>query len=195
MINAESAADPRIEMLRDDLEGIPQCPLPEGFSAKPMTLRDVSLWTDIWRDVEETNAIRDSLFEDSFGQDWGEIARRCHIVLDAAGRSAGTISAWFDKDASGKELWGRVHYVAVRRAYQGKGLGRAMLSFALRRLAELGHKQAFLVTQTYRPGAIKLYLDYGFLPKISSPGALDSWREVAEGLPHPALLEFLGGIG
>ena len=183
--------DPRIVMVRYDMRTIPFHALPEGFSLRPMCVRDISLWTDIWRDVEDSNVIGDTLFENAFGCDWDEIGRRCFIVSDSFGRSAGTISAWFEKSFAGFENWGRIHYVAVRRAYQGRGLGRGMLSSAMNVLADLGHNRSFLVTQTYRHTAIRLYLDCGFVPHIVSPESLASWREVAAVLPHPSLLESL----
>jgi GNAT superfamily N-acetyltransferase len=76
--------------------------------------------------------------------------------------------------------------VAVRPAFQGRGLGRAALSHALNRLARW-HERAYLDTSTARLPAIKMYLDFGFVPDLGPPGARDAWRAVRAALPHPAL--------
>jgi len=84
------------------------------------------------------------------------------------------------------EEYGLIHWVAVRRAHQGKGLGKAAVSFALDELAQW-HDRVLLGTQTKRLPAIKLYLDFGFEPLLDLPGAVDKWRQVAAKLKHPAL--------
>jgi GNAT superfamily N-acetyltransferase len=96
-----------------------------------------------------------------------------------------TISAWYDRHFKGEE-WGRVHWVATRRAYQRRGLMRAGLSHTLRTLAQW-HERAMLTTQTARLPAIKLYLDFGFVPDLSTDQDCAAWRSVRENLKHPAL--------
>jgi hypothetical protein len=60
------------------------------------------------------------------------------------------------------------------------------MSYALNVLAQW-HERAVLGTQTKRLRAIRLYLDFGFLPDLEAPGAVQAWREVSEQLHHPAL--------
>jgi hypothetical protein len=50
-----------------------------------------------------------------------------------------------------------------------------MLSYAMKKMAQW-HDRAFLGTQTKRLGAIKIYLDFGFLPDMDHPGADIAWR-------------------
>lgn len=61
-----------------------------------------------------------------------------------------------------------------------------MLSYALIQMAQW-HERAFLGTQTRRLAAIKLYLDFGFVPDLDGPWAREAWREVREVLDHPVL--------
>ena len=44
-----------------------------------------------------------------------------------------------------------------------------------------------LTTESKRLGAIRLYLDFGFVPDLDAPGAREAWRQVRERLEHPAL--------
>ena len=66
-----------------------------------------------------------------------------------------------------------------------------MLARTLGLLAER-HRRAMLDTQGKRLGAIKLYLDFGFLPDLQPDGARDAWRQIAAQLAHPALRSALG---
>ena len=97
----------------------------------------------------------------------------------------GIVSAWYHRNYRGREL-GLIHWIAVRPAHQGLGLGRAAMSYALHQLAQW-HDRAGLGTQTKRIRAIKLYLDFGFRPDLERPGALESWRKVKAELDHPRL--------
>ena len=75
----------------------------------------------------------------------------------------------------------------MRPAYQGRGLGKAALAFALERLSHW-HERAFLDTSTARLPALKMYLDFGFAPdRTHGPDALRAWRGVRAALDHPGL--------
>ncbi|MBN1873836.1 MAG: GNAT family N-acetyltransferase [Anaerolineae bacterium] len=195
-----SAAGYAVTMIRTDLNTIPNIPFPEGFkirsmrSTTPTGLDDAGLWVDIERDSEPYYPIGDSLFHNQFGTDPQATQWRCYIVTDDKERSVGTISAWYNQDfkANGQPpgIWGQIHWVAVRQTYWGRGIGKAMLSYALTRMAQW-HDRAFLSTQTYRLPAIKLYLDFGFVPDLTPPGAVEAWYTVYEKLKHPALTRLL----
>jgi hypothetical protein len=49
------------------------------------------------------------------------------------------------------------------------------------------HDRAWLLTQTSRIAAIKIYLDFGFEPDLEPPHAVEAWKKVAAELDHPAL--------
>ncbi|OGV50760.1 MAG: hypothetical protein A2X49_12135 [Lentisphaerae bacterium GWF2_52_8] len=187
--SAGNQPDQRIIMLRRDMEALPGFSFPGGFSARHMKPKDVAEWISIWRELEPPGKISDELFEKQFGTDWGEIEKRCFLILSPDGSSAGTISAWFDNSFKGGE-WGRIHWVALRKDFQGKGLAKPMLSMAMEKLASM-HKRCYLVTQTYRIPAISLYLKFGFLPDISSDEDCKLWRQVAKDMEAPALKELL----
>ncbi len=174
-----------VSMLRPNLDDIPQIPFPEGFGIRPMRLDEAGLWTDIQRDAEPYFQVRVDTFAREFGYDPQAIPRRCYIVTNERGLGIGVISAWYDQEFKGG-VWGRVHWVALRRAYWGRGLGKAMLSYTLTQMAQW-HDRACLGTQTRRLPAIKLYLDFGFVPDLDPPGAVEAWRTVKAELKHPVL--------
>jgi GNAT superfamily N-acetyltransferase len=183
------AGDQAIVMLRHDLNGLPRVELPGGFVARGMTPDDVPAWTRLWRELEPPGRIGDALFATEFGARWDEIRQRCFLILAPDGGVAGTISAWFNDSFKGGE-WGRIHWVAVGKAFQGKGLGKAMLSLAMEAMVSR-HNRCYLVTHAYRMPAVSLYLKFGFVPDLTAAESRPLWERVAGNLKDPALREAL----
>jgi GNAT superfamily N-acetyltransferase len=111
-------------------------------------------------------------------------------VTGPRGVAVGTLSAWSDTQYLG-EPWGQVHWVAIRPAYQRKGLARAALAYTLQQLAQW-HERAYLGTQSLRLPAIRLYLEMGFVPDLRHLGAPEAWANVAQQIDHPALRDLPG---
>jgi len=174
-------------MIRTHLRDIPQVPFPEGFSIRPMRPGEGGLWEDIWRDAQEYAPFGVGLYESEFSADPQATGYRSYMIVDAKDVAVGTISAWYHRNYHGQEV-GVIHWVAVRPAYQGRGMGRAAMSYALNQLARW-HTCAMLNTQTKRLAAIKVYLDFGFRPDLEHEGALEAWRELKAKLDHPGLDE------
>lgn len=186
------AAGYEVTMIRPHLCDIPQVPFPEGLGIRAMRLDEGGLWTDIERDAEPHFPVGEALFYSQFGQDMQALQWRSFIVTNEKGVGVGVISAWYHRTFKDQD-YGMVHWVAVRPAYQGRGLGKAMLSFTLNQLSQW-HERAFLGTQTKRLSAIKLYLDFGFVPDLDQSGVMDAWRDVNAQLHHPALDALLQGV-
>ena len=183
--HAESPENMTVNMIRPHLRDIPEVPFPEGYSVRALRRNEGGLWEDIWRDAEQFFKIENGLFEREFGDDPAAIERRCYIITAPDGVAAATISAWYSRDIDGLD-YGRIHWVATRKAYQGKGIMRAGLSYTLRQMAQW-HTRAVLGTSTGRVAAIKLYLDYGFVPDMTAPNAREAWTSFRKKLNHPAL--------
>lgn len=174
-----------VVMIRPHLKALPVVPFPGGCGIRSMRVEDIGLWTDIQREAEPYFPISDTLFREQFGDDPSAIGWRCFLVTDPKGLGIGTISSWYNRDFHGQD-YGRIHWVSLRPAWQGKGLGKAALAYAMARLAQW-HERAYLVTSSERLAAIHLYLDFGFTPDLSEAEAPAVWREIATRLKHPAL--------
>jgi len=90
-----------------------------------------------------------------------ELAKR-QFYLCRGEKVIGTATAWLGRDYKDGS-YGRVHWVAIRPAYQGQGLSRPLMSEVLRALKRLGHERAYLTTSRRRPIAIRLYKSFGFV--------------------------------
>ena len=82
---------------------------------------------------------------------WRPSPNGAALITGPGGEPVGTISGWYSAAFKGG-LWGQVHWVAVKRAHQGRGLAKAGLTYTLHRLAER-HDRAFLGTHTRAVGA------------------------------------------
>jgi GNAT superfamily N-acetyltransferase len=174
-------------MVREDLAALPSFPLPPGYRLRYFRRGEGPLWAEIEVSVGEFPTVEQALahFEKEFGPFQEEMEQRCLFLEDAAGRAIGTTTAWYNPSFQGKD-YGRIHWVAIRPEQQGRKLGKPLLAAALRRLADF-HTRAYLTTQTTSARAIRMYLDLGFVPFITSDRCRTAWRLLASVLQHPAL--------
>jgi len=171
-------------MIRPHLRDLPAPVFPAGFGIRPMRRDEGHLWLAVERDAEQYLPIGDDTFAREFGHDLDAVPQRCFLLTGPGEAVVGTISAWYHTYRG--EEYGLIHWVAVRPAFQGRGLGRAGLRCALHELARW-HTRALLGTQTRRLPAIRLYLDHGFVPDLEDEQAVPRWRHVREKLDHPVL--------
>jgi ribosomal protein S18 acetylase RimI-like enzyme len=83
------------------------------------------------------------------------------FVENENGEEVGTITSWWNMTGTRRDP--SIHWFAVKKEYQGLGLGKALVSECLDRLLLLeGNKEVFLHTQTWSYKAIGLYLNEGF---------------------------------
>ncbi|MFW6039373.1 MAG: GNAT family N-acetyltransferase [bacterium] len=163
-----SDAGQRIWMFRDDLEAIPQHPLPAGYTFHWYEPGDERHWLAIHRVADIYNTFSPETFTKQFHGDTDALRQRQCYLLDAQGEPIGTATAWYDDANIGEadnQSFGRVHWVAIVPEAQGRGLARPLLTVILNRLRELDHRRAYLSTQTARSRAIHLYERFGFVER------------------------------
>ncbi|HOK76323.1 MAG TPA: GNAT family N-acetyltransferase [Verrucomicrobiota bacterium] len=172
-----SACLVRVRMVCKDLTRVPKIPVPDGFHLRAYQPGDAAHWTRIHLDAEQYHPITPATFYEKFGRDNSRLMQRQLYCCTSEGLPIGTATAWFDDDYYG-EPWGRIHWVAVMREFQGLGLGRALVSRACKLLIELGHSRAYLATQAGRVRAIKIYRSLGFEPDIRTDQDREAWQFV-----------------
>jgi len=170
-----------VSMIRTDLDDIPQYPLPADFSVRWFQDGDEGLWEHLQSQSERYFAITPELFNDEFGSFSSALGERQFFLYDSRSRPIGTATAWFDNDYDGLP-YGRIHWVAIIPAMQGKGLSRPIMTITCNRLRELGHSQAYLTTSTKRIPALCLYSSFGFFPKIKNAQDRLIWDELEQKL-------------
>jgi GNAT superfamily N-acetyltransferase len=73
---------------------------------------------------------------------------------------------------------GEIGYFVVAQDHRNRGLGRALLTSAVRRLLQGGYRHFFVGVQGWRLPAIRCYLQAGFQPFLHSPGLQDRWKSI-----------------
>ena len=159
--------------------------LPEGYSFSFFveSKEDIAAWCDICR---AANMVKSENNEESFDKIIRSVKgiepeKDLFCVVDDKGRRVATSTLIHNKEKN----TGYLHMVAAVPDVRNKGIGHAMLSFAIAMAEERGIEYCILTTDDYRLPAIKNYLVGGFLPVIYD--GLDEemrtrWSEVAKNL-------------
>lgn len=180
-------------ILERDLDDLPQFPLPEGFSYIFYQDGDKDSWINIEKSAKEFATYEDGLkaWDRFFSSNEDILPNRMLFIQSPEGEKIATATALFDvtgRDQSGS-AW--LHWVSVRRDFQGKHLSKPLITKCLSLMVELGYKHVKIPTQTTTWLACKIYLDLGFRPipknKISSK---DGWRIIKALTNHESLAEF-----
>lgn len=150
---------PQLVMIRPQLRILPGIELPEGYSLRHFRPGDEDAWAAVITDAfDETYTF--SPFMDADPQYKPErVLFICHGDTPVA-----TAAAWRYKNLP--DTYGHVHMVGVLGRYRGLGLGLAINTAVLHRLAQEGAERSSLLTDDFRLAAIKTYLKLGFCPAI-----------------------------
>ncbi|MCB0008032.1 MAG: GNAT family N-acetyltransferase, partial [Anaerolineales bacterium] len=168
-----------LQMQCVDIYDSPVAGLPAGYSLRYYLPGDEANWQAIHDVADAYNRDRPDLFRKQFGTNQHLLSWRQIYMLDSAGKAVATVTAWFDERRIHGPYWGQLHWLAIVPEQQGKGLGDTMVTACLQTLRGLGHREAFLFTDSRRLPAVNLYLKYGFRPVINSREDEVVWRELA----------------
>ena len=154
-------------MVRPDLENIPDCPLPEGLDVRPYQPDHLR---KIWEASNEA-------FKDHWGyiaEPWEEYERLQHDssfdpslwrVAWEGDRVIGMVLSFINKDENAEygRLRGYTENICVRREWRKKGVARALIALSLQALKECGMTEAGLgVDAENLSGALRLYESMGY---------------------------------
>ena len=171
---SESHKTVRLVMVRGDLEGVAVFPVPAGLAVRGFEAGDEREWLRIHAEAAPELVMDEAFFRTEFGRDREALAARQIFLCDGAGQEVGTVTAWTG-EGFGDGMWGRIHWVAVMPAWQGRGVAHAMMTLACARLRELGHRRVYLVTDSGRWRAIRVYLRFGFVPYVEGEADRAAW--------------------
>jgi GNAT superfamily N-acetyltransferase len=172
-----------LTMVRNTLDDIPEFPLPARFSLRWFVPGDEQAWVDINTSADRYNDISPDLFYQEFGCAQKQLPQRMCFLCAQDGTAIGTAAAWFADDPDWAS-WGRIHWLALDPAFQGKGLSKPLMTAVCTRLSELGHTQAYLKTSSARIPAINLYLLFGFTPYFATKEDYHHWKVLFPGLKY-----------
>ena len=178
---------------RDSLDDIPMYSLPDGYSFVFYKSGDRDKWIEIEQSAKEFETYEQGL--DSWNRffDGKDTELTCRMVFieNEHGEKVATATAFYDIHGRDKSGAGWLHWVAVRREYQGRGLSKPLIGYVLSLMRKLGYTHAKIPTQTTTWLACKIYLDFGFVPiPQNAVNSRDGWRIIKTLTNHMALGDF-----
>jgi len=165
-----------VKMIRENLDDIPECSLPAGYSIRWYRPGYEKHWQAVQSLADEHTRVTPDLFQEQFGTDTQLLCERQCFLCDSEENIIGTATAWLDNHD--EKLPGRIHWVAIIPQQQGNGLAKPLLTIICKRLKELGHSKIYLTTQSIRIPAINLYAKFGFAPVIDTDGDREIWEKL-----------------
>lgn len=166
-------------MRLESLENLPRFALPARYGWRCFQPGDERVWAGIEISAGEFETMESALngFRRYYPTD--ELLDERMFFLTDAGVPFATATAWYGEDGPASAE-GRLHWVGIDAAHQRRGLSYPLVSLAMGRIYTLGHRSAFLTTQTASWPAIKVYHRFGFRPAPQKPEDRDGWRIVSE---------------
>lgn len=137
-------------------------PLPPGYQFRLYESQtDTETWVDILLKTKEFSTKEGALnrFNKEFLPHIADVKERMIFLETIDGKIIGTASAWYGE--LDDELIGRLHWVEILPEFQARGLGRPLITEAMK-ILKANHDQAYLTTQSSSMTAIHLYLNLGW---------------------------------
>ena len=139
--------------------------LPDGFRFSFFCDGDEGCWARIESSVLEFGSEFAALLhlKEKFFPHIDELRRRCIFIENSDGVKVATAMAWWMDIEGERRPW--LYWVGVDPAYQGLGLGKAVIARATELMVQIeGDVPLYLHTQTWSHKAYRIYLANGFSP-------------------------------
>ena len=156
----EEIPDKNIFMMCEALNRHALSELPGGFSVRNCRREELSIWKampfDNPEQAKEYDGFMTDFFRTTYGDREDEFFAKTLFVCDVRDKPVATCLLWKAYDE-----FNTIHWFKVLKEYEGRGLGRALLSIIMRDLKRTDYP-VYLHTQPGSFRAIKLYSDFGF---------------------------------
>ncbi|MDQ3705382.1 MAG: GNAT family N-acetyltransferase [Chloroflexota bacterium] len=158
------------DMVRPNLDDIPDIPLPEGIEVRPTNRADREQMHKIW--AAEVEAFKDHWGEGETEEadferwgTWGKFTPELWMVAWEGEEVVGMVRNFIDYDWNARTgiKRGWTENISVRRPWRKKRIAKALIARSLHLLKLLGLKEAALGVDTENPsGALQLYQSMGY---------------------------------
>ena len=152
------------------LDTIPHYELPEGFSFVNYKPGDKAAWIDIELSAGEVLSLEhgQECWNRYYGSKEVELPDRMFFIEDKSGNKIATATAFYDIHTGDSPDNGQLHWVAIKKEAQGKGLSKPLITHTLEKMKTLGYGKIKIHTQTNTWLACKIYHELGFMPAEES---------------------------
>ncbi len=180
-------------VLERNLEDVSEVPLPAGYHYRNYTPGDKAAWITLEKSAKEFSSTEEgeAAWDRYYAGRENELESRMFFAAEDGGRKLATATAFYDIRTGDDGKNGMLHWVAVRRDAQGRGLSKPIITHVLQYMKQLGYTRCVVPTQTTTWLACKVYLDLGFLPvPRNAERSEKGWRIIRTLTNHPALSGF-----
>ena len=150
-------------MKRSRGTNVPEAELPEGYTFVMYDKGDKQSWAEIEYSVGEFDTTTGALqyFEEEYAPFADALKHRMLFIQNAEGEKVATLTNWWN--FTGERRDASINWVGVKPAYQGLGLGKAIVFEGIARMMKMEtERDIFLHTQTWSYKAVNIYLEAGF---------------------------------
>lgn len=174
-----------------ELNDIPGYELPEGYRFVTYKDGDKKDWIDIELSAEEVLSTEhgEECWQRYYGNAESLLPGRMYFIEDETGNKVATATAFYDIHGNAGPGEGQLHWVAVKKEAQGKGLSKPLITYVLGVMKELGYTSTKIHTQTNTWLACKVYADLGFRPEAKSISENRAGWKMVELLTNRKMLE------
>ena len=152
--------DKNIFMMCEKLNENAISEIPEGYHIRTCRKDELDIWKsfpfDTIEEFEENEAFMTQYFSDVYTENEDLFYQKCLFLCDGSETPIGTCFIWKSYGSINT-----IHWLKTLKGYEGKGLGRALLSVLMKDLPSEEYP-IYLHTQPASYRAIKLYSDFGF---------------------------------
>ena len=180
-------------LLEKDIDIIEEYPLPAGYHFAFYKDGDRANWIQIEKSAKEFSTYEEGLhsWNRYYAGKENELTDRMVFVVNSFGEKVATATAFYNIHGKDKSGAGWLHWVAVKREYQGKGLSKPLITYTLKIMKALGYTHAKIPTQTNTWLAVKVYLDLGFKPiPQNAVNSYKGWCIIKSLTNHQTLCDF-----
>ena len=152
------------------LDAIPRYELPQGFRFVNYQSGDKANWIDIELSAGEVLNPEhgQECWNRYYGKREAELPERMFFIEDKSGNKIATATAFYDIHTGDSPDNGQLHWVAIKKEAQGKGLSKPLITHTLKKMKALGYGKIKIHTQTNTWLACKIYHELGFMPSEES---------------------------
>lgn len=167
-----------VRMVLGELEVKRAVPYPKPIRRRAFRRGDAEAWVRIQEQTGVYPGMNADVFRREFASGFDVLRERMFFLEHESSGPIATSTAWFDTESSR----GRIHWVAVVPAWQGRGLGTMLVVDTCELLWALGHSKIFLTTERQNLGAIRLYMRLGFRPDPRDTEEVEAWARIGKAL-------------
>lgn len=159
-------------------------PLPEGYSISNYSCEaDKMAWVECCKNGLVDDDANEQTFMDIIVNGRPVDPFRDVFFIDYAGEHIGTVTAFTDPETN----TGDMHMVGIRTDFRGRKLSKYLSIITCKKLEAEGVKFILLTTDEWRKGAVKGYLNAGFLPVEYDEGMEERWAAVLKDYGIPSV--------